>query len=240
MARLYTVLLLGCAVALPTALGGCAGALVVGGLAAAAGGGYTAAQERGVNGAIDDLAIKGDIEKGMVAADKRLQAGVTATVYDHRVLLTGRVDTPDMRAAAEQAAGRTHDVRALYDEIEVAGNGNTWDDAKDAWITARVRSELVFDRDVRSVNYTIDTANGSVYLIGSARSQAELDRAAQIARYVPGVKRVVSYVEIRSGAPVAALPSPAPASMPTTAPMAAPPSYAPGAAPRAPIEVQKL
>ena len=43
--------------ALPLALGGCAGVLVVGGLGAAAGGGYAAAQERGVNGSIDDFTV---------------------------------------------------------------------------------------------------------------------------------------------------------------------------------------
>jgi hypothetical protein len=105
-----------------------------------------------------------------------------------------------------------------------------WDDTKDAWITARVRSELVLDRDIRSSNYTIDTENGSIYLIGSARSQGELDQAMRVARYVPGVKRVVSYMEIRSGAPVAAGPAP------TSTTGAGTPSFAPSA----PIEVQKL
>jgi hypothetical protein len=91
---------------------------------------------------------------------------------------------------------------------------------------------MVADPAIRSVNYTIDTENGSVFLIGSARSQAELDRTTRIARYVPGVKRVVSYVELRSGAPVAAGPIPPAAA-------AAPPSQ-PSAAPRTPVEVQKL
>src|ERR1700680_3168307 len=36
--------------------------------------------------------------------------------------------------------------------------------------TPTLRSELVLDSDIRSGNYTIDTENGSVYLIGSARS----------------------------------------------------------------------
>ena len=129
--------------------------------------------------------------------------------------------------AAEQAAGRTPNVRAVYDELEVAAPGGMWDDADDAWITTRVRSELILDPVVRSVNYDIDTANGSVYLIGSARSQDELDRATRIARYVPGVKRVVSYIDLRSGAPVAAGPPPRLGDRPR-------------AAPSAPIEVQKL
>jgi osmotically-inducible protein OsmY len=214
------------------ALGGCVGALVVGGLAAAAGGGYAAAQERGVNGVVDDLSLKTDIEKGLLQQDAQLQTGITASVFGGRVLLTGRVASPEMKAAAEQIAGQTHDVRALYDEVEVAPAAGAWDDASDAWITTRVRSELVIDPDVRSVNYTIDTANRSVYLMGSARSQAELDRATRIARYVPGVRRVVSYVDIRGGSPVAAMPAAPPAANPVP--------YRSGGPSRAPIEVQKL
>ena len=141
------------------------------------------------------------------------------------MLLTGRVAGQTQRAAAEQAAGRTHDVRAVYDEVEVAPTSGIWDDAKDAWITARIRSEMVLDPDIKSVNFDIDTANGSVYLIGSARSQDELDHATRIARYVPGVQRVVSYVEVRSGAPIAAAP---------------PPASRPNAVQRSPIEVHKL
>jgi hypothetical protein len=93
---------------------------------------------------------------------------------------------------------------------------------------------MILDPDIRSVNYTIDAENGSVYLIGSARSQDELDRATRVARYVPGVRRVVSYVEIRSGAPVAAGPA---------APLPRPANRGPdvpSAAPSAPIEVQRL
>src|SRR5205814_1566382 len=51
MSRLTIMLGIVGIVGLPLTLGGCAGALLVGALAGAAGGGYAAAQERGVNGA---------------------------------------------------------------------------------------------------------------------------------------------------------------------------------------------
>jgi osmotically-inducible protein OsmY len=225
---------------LPLALGGCVGALVVGGLAAAAGGGYAAAQERGIDGATNDMAIKTSIESRLIGRDPQLQAGITTTVFGGRVLLTGRVANPEMKAAADQIASSTQHVRALHDEIEVSPPGGAWDDARDAWITTRVRSEMVVDPAIRSVNYTIDTANGSVYLIGSARSQAELDRATQIARYVPGVKRVVSYVEIRGGAPVAAMQPGSGAPLSGGSPGNYSGAYGPNGMSRAPIEVQKL
>jgi len=57
--------------------------------------------------------------------------------------------------------------------------------------------------------------------------------ASRIARYIPGVKRVVSYVELRSGAPVAA--GPPPASLSTK-----PGLSAPSGPPAAIIQVQKL
>jgi osmotically-inducible protein OsmY len=238
MARLISMLCVVCILALPMTLGGCAGALVVGGLAAAGGGGYAAAQERGVGGAVGDLALQSDVQQAFVDAGPGLQEGITTTVYQGRVLLTGRVATPDMKARAVQVAGRAAGIKTLYDEVEVAPPGSAWDGAKDAWITARLRSEMMLDPDVRSGNYTIDTSNGAVYLIGSARTQAELELATRIARYIPGVKRVVSYVELRSGAPIAERPFAPP---PGPAPVTGGSPNMLGTAPRAaPIEVQKL
>jgi osmotically-inducible protein OsmY len=193
---------------LPLALGGCAGALLVGGLAGVASGGYAAAQERGVGGAASDLQIETTVESALAATDTGLKDGITTTVYQGRVLLAGTVPTPQMKTRAVEAASRVSGIKALYDNIEVAPTRAAWDVTKDAWITARIRSELMLDPDIRSGNYTIDTQKGSVYLIGSARSQAELERATGIARYIPGVNRVVSYVELRPGAPVAQQPTP--------------------------------
>jgi osmotically-inducible protein OsmY len=194
-----------CAVVLCFGLGGCAGAILVGGLGAAAGGGYMAAQERGANGTYNDFNVKTSIEQGFLQTNPLMQKGVTTSVYDGRVLLTGRAPTPELKTEAIRIARAIPGVRSVYDEIEIAPVEGLWDNAQDTWITARVRSALVLDPDIRSGNYTIDTEDGSVYLIGSARTQYELDRAVRIARYVPGVRRVVSYVEIRSGLPVAAV-----------------------------------
>jgi osmotically-inducible protein OsmY len=210
MPRLTPLISVCCAVIICVGLDGCAGALLVGGLGAAAGGGYMAAQERGANGTYNDFNVKTSIEQGFLQINPLIQQGVTTSVYDGRVLLTGRAPTAEVKTEAIRIARAVPGVRAVYDEIEVAPLEGVWDNAQDTWITARVRSALVLDPDIRSGNYTIDTENGSVYLIGSARSQYEFDRAVRIARYVPGVKRVVSYVEFRSGLPVAGVPKPEP------------------------------
>jgi osmotically-inducible protein OsmY len=210
---------------------------IVGGLAAAGGAGYAADQERGVNGTASDFTTKNNIETAWAQAGPGLPPDFTATVYEGRALLTGDAPTPQIKAQAADIAGRAPGVRAVYNEIEVAPDESPWDSAKDAWITTRVRSDLVFS-NIRSVNYLVETADHSVYLIGSARSQAELDHATGLAREVPGVRRVVSYVEIRPGEPPGSpLPGPAPSAEGPPGPSG---PDQPVAAPTTPVEVRKL
>jgi osmotically-inducible protein OsmY len=220
--------------ALPIALGGCPAA-IVGGLAAAGGAGYAANQERGVGGAADDLAIKTNIQNAWLQVNPLMQRDFNITVYEGRTLLTGTSPNPELKAQAKQVASQIPGVVAIYDEIEVAPSEGAWQSVRDTWISSQIRSNLVFASQVRSVNYTIETVNGSVYLIGSARTQAELDRVTETARNVPNVKRVVSYVEIRPGAPVAAQPGTPPP--PASAQM---PDAPPAAAPATAVEVHKL
>ena len=233
MSQLRGVFFVVLTLVLPIALGGCPAA-IVGGLAAAGGAGYAANQERGVSGSFDDVAIKTDIQNAWLQANPNMQRDFTVTVYQGRVLLTGATPNPELKAQAKQVASQIPGVRVVYDEIEVGPTEGTWQSVKDTWISSQIRSNLVFASQVRSDNYTIDTVNGSVYLIGSARTSAELDRVTQEARNVPYVKRVVSYVEIRPGAPIAQPGAPLP---PASAQM---PDAAPGAAPATAVEVQKL
>jgi osmotically-inducible protein OsmY len=219
---------------LPIALGGCPLA-IVGGLGAAGGAGYAANDERGVQGSVDDFAIKSNIQKAWTQANPLLQT-LNINVYQGRVLLTGAAPTPESKVQAAEIASRVPGVRAVYNEIEVTPPETAWADAQDTWISSRLRTELAFTPDIRSGNYTIETVNGSVYLIGSARSQAELDNATSVARNIPDVKRVVSYVEVRPGVPVAQQQP-----LPTVPPPSSAQGVAPAAAaPTTPVEVEKL
>ena len=233
MSRLRRVFCLVPMLGLPIALGGCPLA-IVGGLGAAGGAGYAANQERGVGGTFDDLAIKTNIQNAWLQTNPLMQRDFNITVYEGRVLLTGMTPRPDLKAQAQQVAAQVPGVRAVYDEIELAPSEGAWQSVRDTWISAQIRSNLVFDSAVRSVNYTIDTVDGSVYLIGSARTQAEIDEVTAAARNVPYVRRVVSYVEIRPGAPVAAQP------MPASPPARAQLPDTPAAAPTTAVEEQKL
>lgn len=175
------------------ATSGCA-PLVVGGAAATVG--TAAAQERGLQGAVSDTAIQARINDLWFKHSVDMYQRLDMTVNQGRVLLTGRATTPEMRLDAVRLAWQADGVKEVINEIEVVDTSSLTDRARDTWISTQLRGRLMFDREISSINYTIDTVNGVVYLMGSARNQAELDRVTGHARSLPHVKRVVSYVRV--------------------------------------------
>jgi len=68
----------------------------------------------------------------------------------------------------------------------------------DAAITAKVKSELVGDKNVKARNIDVDTVAGVVVLSGYVDSQQEANRAGGIAKSVSGVVRVKNELRIGS------------------------------------------
>src|SRR5689334_22409772 len=106
-----------------------------------------------------------------------------------------------MSVDAVRLAWQAEGVKQVNSEIQVADKSTLADEARDTWITTRLRAAILTDGKVRSLNYSIETVNGVVYLMGSARTQGELDLVTNYARNIPNVKRVVSYVTVRPGEP---------------------------------------
>ena len=63
---------------------------------------------------------------------------------------------------------------------------------------ARLRAKLLTDRAVNSLNISIESVNQSVYLIGIIHSEDELTRVIAHAKNVPYVRRVVSYLALKT------------------------------------------
>lgn len=178
---------------LSLSLQGCVGAVV--GVGATAG--TAAMEERGLSGAADDTALRLRINALLSDKDERLWRKVGMQVYMGRVLLTGTVETPEMRAEAVKLAWQAEGVKEVINEIQLAGSAGASGFARDTWISTQLKSALLFDKQVASINYSIETVAGTVYLIGLAQDQRELDRVMNHARGLSYVKKVVNYVKIK-------------------------------------------
>lgn len=175
------------------ALSGCA-EFVVG---TAATTGIAIAEERSVGNAVDDLTIRAELNHLFFQKDIDLYQNVSFSVFEGRVLIKGSVPTPEDRVEALRLAWQAAGVREVINELQVTDEGGILDYARDTWISAQLKGRLLIDGDVLSVNYSIETVNGTVYLLGIAQDEAELVRVIEHARGIEDVKQVVSHVVVK-------------------------------------------
>jgi hyperosmotically inducible protein len=68
----------------------------------------------------------------------------------------------------------------------------------DAAITAKVKTALLADPDVKALRIDVDTKDGVVTLNGTADQQMAADKAVTIAKKIDGVKSVENKLTIKS------------------------------------------
>lgn len=187
-------LVLCAALSLTLGLAGCGPSVVIGAGAAA---GNAAMQERGFVKTVGDTATEAKISANLANHSARLFVDVSAEVYEGRALLTGAVDKTDDRIEAVRIAWNVKGVREVINEIQVRDTSDLLDAARDKLITADLSTTMTLDKRIKSINYSIETVNGTVYLMGIAQNQAELDRVRNHARQIRYVRRIVSHVRIK-------------------------------------------
>jgi osmotically-inducible protein OsmY len=182
------------AVAAATLLAGCA-PLVIG--TVVVGGAMIATDRRTSGSQVDDEVIEvkanGRIGEALPGDNVR----VNTTSYNRMVLLTGEVPKEGDKTTAEQVVARIDNVVSVVNELTV-GPPNTFNErTKAAYTTTKVKASLVDAKDLFAHSIKVVTHRGVVYLVGRV-TEREATRAAEIARGVSGVVKVVKVFEILS------------------------------------------
>ena len=152
--------------------------------------------EKEVRRTAGDMLIRTRINQSLFSRHVDLFSAITLAVENGRVLMTGSVPTPEDRIEATRLAWQVEGVREVINELQVRDTASLLDRARDIVINKQVQGRLLLDEKIRSLTYSVDTVNGTVYLMGTARSQSELDRAMAHARDIGFVENVISYVTL--------------------------------------------
>ena len=159
--------------------------------------GSTATEERGLGVAITDTQIRATIGQLWYNHNRDMYTKLSLTVREGRVLVLGSLPTDQMHLDAVRIAWKAKGVKEVIDEIRVTPkNGHLGDYTRDAWITTKLKSQMLFDKNIESRNYNIKTVGSVVYIMGIAQHQQELNRVTDHARNLSGVAKVVSYARL--------------------------------------------
>ncbi len=178
--------------ALAPVLAGCFGATAVG----VGAGVMIAADRRPAETYLTDEGI--ELRSGSRISEKLGdRAHVNVASYNRSVLLTGEVPDAAAKAEAERLVGGVPNVKAIGNELQVAGVSTLGARGNDAYITSKVKARFI-DASQFAVNHVkVVTEAGAVYLLGLV-TRREADAAVEVARTTGGVLKVVRMFEILS------------------------------------------
>jgi hyperosmotically inducible protein len=156
--------------------------------------------ERGYGDRIDDLSISSTIKSKLLWSKYVDSRAVKIETREGKVTLSGSATTPEDKALAGRLATATRGVRAVDNNLVVKGDVNTPTKASidvantlsDSWITAKVKSTLLYSSNVTGSNIEVSTNDGVVELSGKLDTGAERALAIELTQNVRGVKRVTA------------------------------------------------
>ena len=158
--------------------------------------GVTKGDERNFVRSLQDVNAGRAIEARMRRAYDYKLSGIDVEVAEGVVLLSGNVPRQEDKIEAARIAWSAPEVEQVGNEIKLKGKQGLVRNAKDGILEKSVRARLTADKYVKGRNYNVETHDGIVYLMGVARTKAELERAARIASLTRGTKEVISYARI--------------------------------------------
>lgn len=128
------------------------------------------------------------------AALSSSQINVSPTIINGVILLTGEAPNRTHIDRILDIAKSFKNTRKVINRIELAGKSTLASRANDSWITMEVKTALFHSKKVDHLRIKVVTERAHVYLMGLVSAE-EADAAAQAARSINGVARVVKVFE---------------------------------------------
>lgn len=147
---------------------------------------------------MDDSIITASVKSALLASADINSFDLQVETRKGIVLVSGHVDS---QAQIDQALTVTRGVTGVVDvenAVTLKGEQSTMGtQLEDTAVTSRVKTALLADPDVRSLDISVLTRQGAVQLTGFVNSQAQIDQATTIARAAEGASSVKNELVVK-------------------------------------------
>ena len=149
---------------------------------------------RSVGTQIDDSVMQKNLGARLILKDKNYLLAVKTKVLDGRIFITGKVNNPEEKLQITKLAWETKGVRSVRNDIKIKESFNFTQSAKDLLITSKLRTALIFDKEIKATNYQIDTYKKKIFIYGISLTSEEREKVINEAKEILDVKDVVSSI----------------------------------------------
>lgn len=135
-----------------------------------------------------DDRIESSAKKSYVFKTYLKDDSIKTASKDGVVILTGTVAEESHKSLAESTVAGLPGVKSVDNRLKVKGDG--YAEHSDGWVTTKVKSALLFHRNVSAAKTEVHVKDGVVSLRGEASSEAQKELTTEYAKDVEGVKTV--------------------------------------------------
>tara|TARA_B110001452_G_scaffold121897_1_gene101119 strand:+ start:32 stop:625 length:594 start_codon:yes stop_codon:yes gene_type:complete len=143
---------------------------------------------------IDDSVMQKNLAGRLVLRDKKYLISINTKVLDGRIFLTGKIDNPEEKLQITKLAWETKGARSVKNDIKIKEDFNFKQSAKDTLITAQLRSAIVFNKNIKSTNYQIDTYKKKIFIYGISLTEDERREVIKEAKEILDVEEVIASI----------------------------------------------
>lgn len=145
---------------------------------------------------IDDSLIETKVAVNIAKASPDLDSNshIVVTSFNGIVLLAGQTPRADLKSLAEQTAGQVQRVKRVHNELQVLQPSSLLARNNDAWLTTKIKTQMLADNSIPGSRIKVVTENGIVYLLGLL-TQQEANQATSLVQGVSGVQKIVKLFE---------------------------------------------
>ena len=143
---------------------------------------------------IDDSIMDKNLETRLLLLNKSYFLSVNIKVLDGRIFITGKINGLEEKLKITKLAWETEGVRSVKNDLKVKEEFNFKQSAKDLLITAQLRTALVFNKQIKSANYNIDTYKKKIYIYGIANSEDERKEVINEAKQILDIEDVIASI----------------------------------------------
>ncbi|MCK5894089.1 MAG: BON domain-containing protein [Endozoicomonadaceae bacterium] len=144
---------------------------------------------------MDDMVIETIISVNINKADPRFTNNhIVVTSHNGIVLIVGQTGSEALKQLAGETAKNTLKVQNVYNELEISGPTSMLVRFSDKWITSKIKTRTLAEKNFSSNDVKVITENGTVYLMGLV-TQKQATIAVNLVQQSYGVQKIVKVFE---------------------------------------------
>ena len=143
---------------------------------------------------IDDSLMQKNLRAKLILIDKGYLLNVKTKVLDGRIFITGKVNTVEEKLKITKLGWEIKGARSVKNDLKIKEKFNFKQSSKDILITSQLRSAIIFNKKIKSANYSIDTYKKTIYIYGIAETEDEKKEVIKEAKEILDVKNVIASI----------------------------------------------